>query len=116
MRPSPSDEGRCSRACVCSAPQCQSRCTLRDARAARVREHVEDVELWLGAIEVFLAQIGGVECPAFIPKALPLRLEPIKGIRFPARAHVRLRLLSSRAKSRDDREFERDEFAPGNAQ
>src|SRR5437762_7862197 len=86
------------------------------ARAAGIREHVEDVELWLGAIEVFLARIGGVKRPAFIPKALPLRLEPIEGIRFAARSHVRLRLLSSRAKSRDDREFERDEFAPGNAQ
>src|SRR6476660_9685022 len=84
--------------------------------AARVREHVEDVELWLGAIEVFLARIGGVKCPAFIPKALPFRLEPIEGIRFAARGHARLRLLSSRAKSRDDREFERDESAPGNAQ
>src|SRR5881392_4409300 len=68
--------------------------------AARVREHVEDVELWLGAIEVFLTRIGGVKRPAFIPKALPLRLEPIEGIWFAARAHVRLRLLSSRAKSR----------------
>src|SRR5207237_1771113 len=34
-------------------------------RAARVREHVEDVELWLGAIEVFLIRIGGVKRPAF---------------------------------------------------
>src|SRR6476469_721439 len=85
-------------------------------RAARIREHVEDVELWLGAIEVFLARIGGVKCPAFIPKVLPLCLEPVEGIWFPARAHVRLRLLASRAKSRDEREFERDEFAPGDAQ
>src|SRR5437870_12039241 len=85
-------------------------------RAARIREHVEDVELWLGAIEVFLARIGGVKRPAFIPKALPLRLEPIEGLLFAARSHVRLGLLASRAKSRDDREFERDEFAPGNAQ
>src|SRR4029077_9530225 len=37
MRPNPSDEGRCSRACVCSAPQCQSRCILRDARRAAPR-------------------------------------------------------------------------------
>src|SRR5207245_6356040 len=85
-------------------------------RAARIREHVEDVELLLGAIEVFLARIGSAKCLAFIPKALPLRLEPIEGIWFAARAHVRLRLLSSRAKSRDEREFERDEFAPGDAQ
>src|SRR4029077_4687345 len=70
-------------------------------RAARIREHIEDVELWLGAIEVFPARVGGVKCPAFIPKALPLRLEPIEGIRFAARAHGRLRLLSSRAKSSD---------------
>src|SRR4029077_14916525 len=70
-------------------------------RAARIREHVEDVELWLGAIEVFRVRIGSVKCPAFIPKALPLRLEPVEGIRVAAHAHVRLRLLSSRAKSRD---------------
>src|SRR5947207_14963430 len=69
-------------------------------RAARVREHVEDVELWLGAIEVFLTRIGGVKRPAFIPKALPLRLEPIEGIWFAARAHGRLRLLSSLANAR----------------
>src|SRR6476659_5532497 len=85
-------------------------------RAARIREHVEDVEFWLGTIEVFLARIGGVKCPAFIPKVLPLCLESVEGIWFAARAHVRLRLLASRAKSRDEREFERDEFAPGNAQ
>src|SRR6476659_9519357 len=85
-------------------------------RDDQIREHIEDVELWLGAIEVFLARIGGVKCPAFIPKVLPLCLEPVEGIWFPARAHVRLRLLASRAKSRDEREFERDEFAPGNAQ
>src|SRR6476646_7159346 len=57
-------------------------------RAARIREHVEDVELWLGAIEIFLAWIGGVKCPAFIPKALPLGLESLVLIRFVARAHV----------------------------
>src|SRR5439155_20560366 len=76
----------------------------------------EGGEVWRGAIGVVLARIGGVKRPAFMPKALPLRLEPIEGIRFAARSHVRLRLLSSRAKSRDDREFERDEFPPGNAQ
>src|SRR5438045_575031 len=143
MRPSPSDEGRRSSATgwsrrtaergpahrmrdVAAAHPLVARDDVSRAvtfgmpdvqpRAARIREHVEDVELWLGAIEVFLARIGGVKCPAFIPKALPLRLEPIEGIRFAARSHVRLRLLSSRAQSRYDREFECDEFAPGIAQ
>ena len=57
--------------------------------AARIREHVEDVEFRFRRIEVFLARIGRVKQLPLIPKALPFGLEPIEGIWFAARAHVR---------------------------
>src|SRR6476660_9871319 len=62
-------------------------------RAAGIREHVEDVELWLGVIEVFLARLGGVKCRGVIPNALPLLDEPIEEIGSAARAHASWRLL-----------------------
>ena len=54
--------------------------------AARIGEHIEDVKLWLGRIEIFLARIGRVKNLALVPDALPLRLDLIEGIRFAALA------------------------------
>src|SRR6266513_493534 len=69
--------------------------------AARIRKHVEDVKFRFRRIEIFLARIGRMKQLPLIPKALPFGFEPIEWIWFTPRAHVRLRLLSSRAKSRD---------------
>ncbi len=45
------------------------------ARAARVGEHVEDVELRLRGIEVGIARVGSAERFAGQPKRLPLGLK-----------------------------------------
>src|SRR6266481_1791231 len=51
---------------------------------ARVREHIEHVELWLLRIEPFLAGIGRVKKLALVPDGLPLRLDLIEWIRSAA--------------------------------
>jgi hypothetical protein len=56
--------------------------------AARIREHVEDVELRFGRIEVRLARIRRVKRARFVPGRLPLRLEAIERIRFAALVHA----------------------------
>ena len=55
--------------------------------AARVRKHVEHVKLRLGGIEIFLAGIWRVEGTLLVPVRLPLRLDPIEGIRFATLVH-----------------------------
>src|SRR5438067_13625760 len=67
--------------------------------ATRIREHVEDVKFRFGCVETLLARIRRVKKLALIPKALPFGFKPIEWIWFAARAHVSVRLLSSRAKT-----------------
>src|SRR5207302_4270058 len=55
--------------------------------AARVRKHVEHVKLWLGRVEILFAGIRRVERTLLVPERLPLRLDPIEGIRFAALVH-----------------------------
>src|SRR3712207_745717 len=68
------------------------RVTLRvpdmQSGAARVGEHVQDVELWLRRIEARLAGVGRVKGALLIPDRLPLRLDDIEGIRLAALAHA----------------------------
>src|SRR5438045_7166326 len=56
------------------------------AGAARIREHVEDVEFGFLGVETFLARVRRVENLAFIPDFLPLRLNLVERIRFAALA------------------------------
>jgi len=55
--------------------------------AARVRKHVEDVELRFRRVEILLARIGRAKSTAFVPDRLPFRLDPVEGVRFPAFVH-----------------------------
>ena len=57
------------------------------ARAARVREHVEDVKFRFGRIEIFLARIWRVKKLPLFPDRLPFRLDLVERIRFAALAH-----------------------------
>src|ERR1051325_3528104 len=58
------------------------------ARPARGREHVEDVELRLVRIEPRLAGIRCMKELTLVPDRLPFRLDLVKGIRFaPFAAH-----------------------------
>ena len=51
---------------------------------ARVRKHIEHVELWLRRIETFLAGIGRVKKLALVPDGLPFRLDLVEWIWFTA--------------------------------
>src|SRR5436190_289396 len=57
--------------------------------AARVGEHVEDVELRFGRIEFLFARIGRVKRARFVPDRLPLRLDLIEGIWFAPLVHAK---------------------------
>ena len=57
-------------------------------RAARVGEHVEDIELRFGGIEVRFAGVRRMKGARFVPDGLPLRLEAIERIRFAALVHA----------------------------
>jgi hypothetical protein len=57
------------------------------ARAAGVREHVEDIKFRLRAIEVFLAWIWRVKKLALFPDFPPFRLDLVERIWFAALAH-----------------------------
>ena len=63
------------------------RMTDVQAGAARIREHVEDVELRFGRIEILFIRIRRVKNLPLIPDGLPLRLDLIEWIRFAALAH-----------------------------
>src|SRR5205807_4891285 len=50
------------------------------ARAARIREHVEHVKLRLRGIEIGVARIRRAEGFVLVPKRLPLRLDRVEGV------------------------------------
>ena len=56
------------------------------ARAARVRKHVEDEKLWLCCIETFLAGIRRMKNLLLLPDRLPFWFDLIEWIRFAALA------------------------------
>src|SRR6476619_4325799 len=68
------------------------------ALAARVGEHVENVEFRFGRIEIFFAGIWRVKSAGLVPDRLPLRLEAVEWIWFAALVHLEIRKQESRKK------------------
>src|SRR5262245_11862342 len=58
--------------------------TNMQARSARVRKHVEHIELWLRTIEILFSRIWRVKELALVPNGLPFRLDLVERIWFTA--------------------------------
>src|SRR5207253_3750812 len=82
------------------------------ARAARVRKHIEHVKFWPSRIEAGISGIDRAEGVVSFPELLPFRLDLIERILLSLIAHFR-KIESGKQENRKRRNFNKCDFCDG---